>query len=521
MKLFENVKKQTNILLVVCLCLLGTPAMVFASVPQLMSYQGILKDAQGNYLTGTYDMTFRIYVAATGETALWTETQSGVSAASGKFNVELGSVTALDLPFNAQYWLSVQVGSDPEMTPRVKLTSVGYAYNSEEVVNSFTESQHDGKSHMDIEGVKSAHTSVAKTNFKLDAYSSAAANNMGSMIVDAFNDESGIDTNNSADYLWQGSPDYSVTTLPAPNGIDDYTKLALHMNGSDGATAFTDSSSSNNSVTANGNAQMDTAASKFSGASGLFDGSGDYLSVPSSTDFNFGTGDFTIDFWVRFNTLASTYFVSRNSGSDTNSFGILYNGTNLVFYTQGSVIAGGGAWSATVNTWYHIAAVRSGTSARLYVNGVQLGDTRTNSTNISSSQPVVVGATRLVGGSILYQLNGWLDEVRISKGIARWTSNFTPPVSEYAPPGDAEPATVISTAFSETTAPTEAMVIGDETLNSGSITYSVSRDDGTTWTQVNNGEVVSLASQPSGTQVRWKSVITDDAELKGIATALT
>ena len=94
---------------------------------------------------------------------------------------------------------------------------------------------------------------------------------------------------------------------------DSYTKALLHMDGSDGSTTFTDESGT--TWTANGNAQIDTAQSKFGGASGLFDGASDYLQTPYTADHNTGTGDFTIDQWIRFNSVATTQtlFARRTS----------------------------------------------------------------------------------------------------------------------------------------------------------------------------------------------------------------
>jgi hypothetical protein len=82
-------------------------------------------------------------------------------------------------------------------------------------------------------------------------------------------------------------------------GIDAYTVLMLHMDGVDTCTHFLDSELTPKAVTAVGNAQIDTAQSKFGNASALFDGAGDYLSVPDSADWAFGTGAFTIDFWTQ------------------------------------------------------------------------------------------------------------------------------------------------------------------------------------------------------------------------------
>jgi len=74
--------------------------------------------------------------------------------------------------------------------------------------------------------------------------------------------------------------------------------LLLHCDGSNGSTTFTDNSPSPKTVTANGNASVSTAQSKFGGASAVFDGTGDYLSLDGSSGFAFGTGDFTIEFWL-------------------------------------------------------------------------------------------------------------------------------------------------------------------------------------------------------------------------------
>jgi hypothetical protein len=478
-----------------------------ASIPTTMSYQGILKDASNNYLTGTYSMTFKLYSASSGGSALWTETQSSVSVTSGRFAVTLGSTTAISLSFNADYWLGITVGADSEMTPRVKLTSVGYAYTAETVVNGFTQTQHDALTHKNIEGVRDNTVMIGKTNFKLDAYSTAAANSLGDLVVDTFSDATGINSGSSSGYSWRGTPNYDVTL--SAGGIDSNVVLMLHTNGSDASTTFTDSANTPKTVTANGNAQIDTAQSKFSGAAGLFDGSGDTLTLADSADWDFGTGDFTIDFWVRFNSAsAGQHFINRNN----NEFQIRYaaNG-KLAFMIEGAEPVNV-TWSPSANVWYHIAAVRSGSTAYVFVDGTSIGS-GSNSSDVQGTTGIEIGTA---GGA--QEFNGWMDELRVSKGTARWTSNFTPPSQEYTT--TASTATVISNAYSEPVAPTEAMVMADETLGSGSITYSVSRDNGTTWTACTKETVTNISSQPSGTQLKWKAVITGDAELNAIAVAV-
>jgi hypothetical protein len=109
-------------------CLLTT---AHAAVPHLVNYQGRLTDSSGTPLNGSYNITFRIYDAATAGNLLWQEAQIGVVIQKGIFSVLLGSVTALNLAFDKQYFLAVQVGSDPEMNPRQMITSAGYAVRAE------------------------------------------------------------------------------------------------------------------------------------------------------------------------------------------------------------------------------------------------------------------------------------------------------------------------------------------------------------------------------------------------------
>lgn len=211
-------------------------------------------------------------------------------------------------------------------------------------------------------------------------------------------------------------------------GLDEYTVLLLHFNGEDGSTNFVDSSYGNHIVTANGNVQFDTAQSKFGSASCVFDGNGDYLTFPDSEDWNFGNRDFTIDFWVRFNVLDNSAFW-RNWTNGSNFLSFYWAGN---WYLQ----KGGGtefvlSWPdiLSTNTWYHIALVRSGNNYYVFRDGVSL-ETRTDSTAYVNYTDV--SAIGCLTAPSQFNFNGWLDEFRISKDIARWTSNFTPPTFEYS-----------------------------------------------------------------------------------------
>lgn len=104
-----------------------------------------------------------------------------------------------------------------------------------------------------------------------------------------------------------------LSTTSAFGACDANTMVMAHLNGTDGSTTITDSAPTPNSLTANGNMQLDTAQVKFGSASGLFDGSGDYINIPDAAWMDFGDGDFTVDFWVRFRVVTGTQtFVSRS-----------------------------------------------------------------------------------------------------------------------------------------------------------------------------------------------------------------
>ena len=106
-------------------------SLLWADVPHLIRYQGTLADTQQVSLEGPYTLTFRLYDAATGGTKVWEETQTNVPCTQGQFSVLLGQVTPLDLPFDQDLWLSIEINTDGEMSPRQRLSSVPYAYRAD------------------------------------------------------------------------------------------------------------------------------------------------------------------------------------------------------------------------------------------------------------------------------------------------------------------------------------------------------------------------------------------------------
>lgn len=230
---------------------------------------------------------------------------------------------------------------------------------------------------------------------------------------------------------------------------DTATKSLLHFNGSDASTTFTDESGKTWSAT--GNAQLDTAQIKFGSASGLFDGTGDYISTADHADWVMGTNNFTIDFWVRFNALPTTggasngqYLLSQPEAG-SKGMAVLYwvwdgDNTNrrITFMTiNGGTIYVWGEFllSLSVNTWYHLAFIRNGSNFRIYSDGVSLGDVTDSDSIIDFAASLLIGNSTqgVYGIPANSYFNGWIDEFRWSNGLARWTANFYPPGAEYLP----------------------------------------------------------------------------------------
>lgn len=175
-------------------------------------------------------------------------------------------------------------------------------------------------------------------------------------------------------------------------------------------------------VYAQGNAKLATAQKKFGTASLALGGTGDYASVASTSDFTFGTSDFTFEGWVYRNNLTGiqVVFEFRTSGSTVAP--VLYFNAGSLVYQVGATIRITVASGVTVGSWFHIAASRSAGSTRIFRNGTQIGPTYTDANNYVQS-PLFIGSN-LVGAS---SFNGYIDDVRITKGVAKYTANFAAP----------------------------------------------------------------------------------------------
>lgn len=243
-------------------------------------------------------------------------------------------------------------------------------------------------------------------------------------------------TKNVARYV----SNFTVPDAEYPVGLitDPYfssVSLLLHMNGANGSTTFTDSSSLNKAVTVFGDAQINTAENKFGGAAGYFDGSGDYLTIPGSTDFDIRSTPFTIELWVYRTVSAYQSLIGYNNVStDYWDIGIgqdLANSNKVVFRYNGNDNKLVCATTLSINTWYHIAVTRDSSTIRVFLNGVLDGSVAASvRQTVPNSGVLAIGRNLSIQGSTA-NYAGYIDDLRFTKGVARYTSGFNLPIAAF------------------------------------------------------------------------------------------
>jgi hypothetical protein len=217
---------------------------------------------------------------------------------------------------------------------------------------------------------------------------------------------------------------YVKGTAITPSGVP--TTLNTAVSGTSALLNFTNAgiydATSKNDLETVGNAQISTTQSKWGGSSMSFDGNGDWLAAPTSILPQFGTGDFTIEFWWYPNSLATAQQIISNTNDSavtgSGEFVITYNTSlGLRFYINaGAVdIQQGSTTGWTTGQWYYVAAVRSGNTLTLYRNGSSIASGSVTGITIGANVPFYIGGEPTQPTSI----NGYLQDVRITKGYAR------------------------------------------------------------------------------------------------------
>jgi len=223
---------------------------------------------------------------------------------------------------------------------------------------------------------------------------------------------------------------------PTGASDDEFNRVSFlsHFDGANNGVnnAFDDGSSNNHTIS---NTLKPTQGSfgpfaKPDGEWGVsFDGNSDYLQVPASSDFDFGTGNFTIElfFFHRKHGANYDYLATFGNAVDaTTSFGIYLDGagTEINLWNNGAITS---STSYNLNQWYHLAVVRASNTVKVYLDGSEI-KSATLSTDISSPGGMNVARWGLSGDSQYF--NGLISNLRVVKGTAVYTGNFTAPTSK-------------------------------------------------------------------------------------------
>jgi hypothetical protein len=281
-----------------------------------------------------------------------------------------------------------------------------------------------------VNGVSSQTTTVSGT----------VPNNAAAMVVNAGAANGGF--TGSAAYIAglrvvKGTAVYTAAFTPPttpPTAIANTSLLLNYTN-----AGITDATAKNVLETVGG-AAISTTQSKFGGSSMAFDGNGDGLFVPYSSILAFGTGNFTIEFWLRFNSISGYQsIISFGYVNQVANGWLIQTGLGdgkMNFYrinaSDATLIAADNGSNSNINQWYHIAIVRKDTSNfYIYRDGNAVG----TSSDSSDYNPSTLAKFYVGGGSNTgfnnYYLNGYINDLRITRGYARYTANFTPPTQAF------------------------------------------------------------------------------------------
>jgi hypothetical protein len=229
-----------------------------------------------------------------------------------------------------------------------------------------------------------------------------------------------------SDVYGVGGSTYTVPTSPINN---TNAELYLPM---DNAGIF--DKTGNNTLTLAGNASTSTTQTKFADTAMYFDGTGDGLEVKDNPKlFAFGTGDFTIEMWVYINAFTNQYSILYASRPvSTNGPYVLIpieNDGKVYLYTQTAVRITSSPGTITTGQWYHIALCRSGSNSKLFVDGTQVGSIYVDTNNYDNPEGrPTIGSDSYFAESGINSLNGYIENLQILKGVAKYTTNFTPPI---------------------------------------------------------------------------------------------
>ena len=365
-------------------------------------------DGTGDYLNlggqsafafGTNDFTVEmwIYPLATGAQALYGSTPATTDGAYLTFSL------------NASNNLTVYVSAATRITGSV-VASVGQ-WTHVAVCRSGTSTK------LFVNGTQDGVTWTDTTSYLNGANRPVIGTNSYTTTIQNFN---GYISNAR---VVNGTAVYTANFTPPTAPLTAITNTSLLLNFTN--AGIYDSASGNDLETV-GNAQVSTTQAKWGTTSMAFDGTGDYLSAVNTPMLRFGTGDFTVEFWI--NTTDTDFNLCGLVTSSVGNWMVVVVASQLYWQTTYGVtnLFNVSAASILNGAWHHVALTRSGTSTRVFFDGVAQGASPyTDTTNYNGT-----GALR-IGSGVNGDFNGYIDDLRITKGYARYTANFTPPTAAF------------------------------------------------------------------------------------------
>jgi hypothetical protein len=205
------------------------------------------------------------------------------------------------------------------------------------------------------------------------------------------------------------------------------TVLLMHAEGPDGTATFKDNSPRNKTISVNNAVTVTTAQKKYGATSFVFDGAGDSFTYANSTDFGFGTGDFTVETWFYRSSdgIVRVLFDFRDAVATEQALVVYFDNEDKIRVSINAVEMTS-ATAATGSAWHHLAVTRQSGTLRIFTDGV-LAASGTFTNDIQSTRPLSIGARPNNTATV----PGYMDEIRITKGVARYTANFTPPSTPF------------------------------------------------------------------------------------------
>ena len=357
-----------------------------------------------NITGGAFTMETWVYYSTSGRNPL-IATQDNGSSAGQTFQFRIETNDKLGFI----YWTTSTRSSAVTVTSSNTLKTNQWNH----VVVSYTGST----LYLFINGVQELSNSVASM------YSANNVTVIGSFNSAVFNSNRFIGY--MADFrMVKGTAVYTSTFTPPTAPLTSITNTQLLLNATN--AGIYDATALNDMVTI-GNAQVSTTQYKWGASSMSFDGTGDWLLFPNNVNITLNQAVFTIEGWIYLNAVGSARGIV-GKGTGTTGWLLSINSSNQVVFTD-TTTAITSTGTLSVSTWYHIAVVRSTTGTnqtKIYINGTNDG-TGTSATNFSQTNSLYVGADRTAGSAF----NGYIEDLRITKGVARYTANFIAPTAAF------------------------------------------------------------------------------------------